>query len=284
MNPAAFDYYRASSVKEALELLKEHDGAKLLAGGHSLLPLLKLRLSAVPALIDIGRIDTLKGIRQQGDTLHIGAMTTHAALETSEEVPAAVRDAARVIGDPAVRARGTVGGSLAHADPAADWPTVFLALDATLHAEGPEGARTIPVSEFFTSIFETALAESEILTGLELSLAANRASAYVKLPDPASRYAIIGCAAALEIENGRCQTARVAVGGLLPNAQRCPSVEAALVDTSLDDDAIARAAQTLSEDIDTDDVMGDLYSSAEYRLGVAPSIIQRALTQAASRG
>ena len=165
-----FDYYRARSVADAHQLLAAHPGAKLLAGGHSLMPLLKLRLAAPSALIDIGRIPELRGISRQGDVIRIGALTTHAELAASADLrraAPALADAAAMVGDPAVRNRGTIGGNIAHADPASDLPTVLVALDARMVAAGPGGERTIPAGEFFTGIMTTALAEEEILTAIE---------------------------------------------------------------------------------------------------------------------
>lgn len=282
MIPAPFDYYRAGSVEEAIALLQEHEDAKLLAGGHSLIPMLKLRLSLVPALIDISRIPELKTITSESGRLRIGALASYAALEGYSELPPALSDAVRVIGDPAVRNLGTVGGSLAHADPAADLPPVLLALEATLRVQGPEGERTLSAADFFTGIFETALREHDLITAVELPLP-QQASAYVKLADPASRYALVGCAAALTMEGGECRGARVALGGMLPFARRLPAAEAALVGTPADAEAVRRATEAVNEDISVDDVMGDLSGSAEYRLAMAAQFVGRALHKAAAR-
>ena len=181
-----FDYYRARTLAEAQGLLASHPGAKMLAGGHSLIPLLKLRLTAPPAVIDIGRVSELRGIVRSGDAIRIGALTTHAELAASSElrqsVPA-LAEAAALVGDPAVRNRGTIGGNVAHADPASDLPAVLVALDAQIVSTGPGGERLVPAREFFTGIMTTALGEDEILTAVVVPVqAAGQGSAYVKFP------------------------------------------------------------------------------------------------------
>lgn len=278
-----FDYYRAESLEQAFLLMQEHEGAKLLAGGHSLIPVLKLRLSEVDALIDIGQIEALKGMSTSDDGLKIGSLTTHSELEHAADAPHALSEAAALIGDPAVRNRGTVGGSLAHADPASDLPTVFLALDASFQVAGKDGQRSVGADDFFTDMFETALEEDEILTSMDVALPSNTGTAYAKLSNPASRYAMVGCAVRLTVENGNCTGARVAIGGLLPKATRCPAVEAALVGSATDEASLAQAAQALTNDLNADEVMGDMHGSASYRQAVAPEIMKRALVKAAAR-
>lgn len=286
MYAAPFDYYRAGSVADAHQLLVDHPGAKILAGGHSLLPLLKLRLAAPPAVIDIGRIRELRGISREGDAIRIGALTTHAELAASRDVretAAALADAAALVGDPAVRNRGTIGGNVAHADPASDLPTVLVALDARMVAAGPAGERTIPAAEFFTGIMSTALAEHEILVSIHLPLSGRgQASAYEKFPHPASRYAVVGAAAWIAVSAGTCSAARVAVGGLLPCARRAGTVERALTGKALTDDAIRAAAGQIAADLGSD-VSGDIYASAEYRAAMAPVFTTRAIANAAAR-
>ena len=195
MFAADFEYYRAGSVAEAGQLLAKHPGAKLLAGGHSLIPLLKLRLAAPAAVVDIGRIAELRGISTGGDGLRIGALTTHAEIAASDAVKehaAALAEAASQIGDPAVRNRGTIGGNLAHADPASDLPTVLAALGATLTVVGAEGERSVGIGDFFTGVMMTSLGENDLLTSIRVPSAAGRGTAYVKFSHPASRYAVIG--------------------------------------------------------------------------------------------
>jgi aerobic carbon-monoxide dehydrogenase medium subunit len=286
MYAPSFDYYRARSVADAHQLLAAHPGAKLLAGGHSLLPLLKLRLAAPPALVDIGRIPELRGISRQGDWIRIGALTTHAELAASADLrdgAPALADAAALVGDPAVRNRGTIGGNIAHADPASDLPTVLVALDARMVAAGPGGERTIPADQFFTGIMTTALSEDEILVAVHMPASARgQGSAYEKFSHPASRYAVLGVAAWVAVTNGACSAARIALGGLLPNARRASSAERALIGKALSDDTIAAAAEQVAADLGND-VAGDIYASAEYRRAMAPVFTKRALTNAAAR-
>ena len=281
-----FDYYRAGSVSEAGQLLHAHPGAKLLAGGHSLIPLLKLRLAAPAAVIDIGRIGELKGITVSGDTLKIGSLTTHAELAASAAVrqhAAALAEAAGQIGDPAVRNRGTVGGNVAHADPASDLPTVLAALGATFGVVGAGGARTIDASEFFQGIMTTALGENDLLTFIEVPVAhTGDGSAYAKFSHPASRYAVIGVAASVSISAGSCTGAAVAVGGLVPTPCRATSVEQALTGQVLTPDVIATASQAVSNDVG-DDPLGDIFASGEYRKAVAHVYVGRAVAAAAER-
>ncbi len=286
MYASSFDYYRARSVSDAHQLLAAHPGAKLLAGGHSLLPLLKLRLAEPSAVIDIGRIAELRGISKQGDRIRIGALTTHAELSASADLRTAapaLAEAAALVGDPTVRNRGTIGGNIAHADPASDLPTVLVALNAGVVAASPKGERTIPAEEFFTGIMSTALAEDEILVAIQVPASSRgQGSAYEKFAHPASRYAVVGVAALITITNGTCSSARVAVGGLLPSARRATAVERALVGKAMTDDAIAAAAAQIAGDLGND-VTGDIYASAEYRAAMAPVFTKRAIANAAAR-
>lgn len=283
MYPPKFDYHRANSVEEAISLLQENSGAKLLAGGHSLLPVMKLRLSAPSALIDIGRIDALQGITTGNGNSRIGALTTHSVVEESDVLPQALTEAAGWIGDPQVRNRGTVGGNIAHADPASDLPTVFTALGATMEIAGPDGTRSVAAHDFFTDLFATDLKANEIVTAITVpSEAAGTGSGYAKLFNPASRYAMVGAAAVLTVEGGTCVSARVAVGGLTPNAMRAPSVEAALQGQTLDEAQIEHAAQQVDADLG-DDLLGDIHASADYRRSVAPTYVKRALLKAWER-
>ena len=282
MYPPKFDYYRANSTAEAISLAKEHDG-KFLAGGHSLIPVMNLRLADPGALVDIGRLSNMKGISTNGNTVTVGALTTHAMVAASGDVPAVLSEAAGMIGDPQVRNRGTVGGNIAHADPASDLPTVMLALKATITTQGSNGSRTISADDFFVDLFETALGEGEIITSVSVASEGNKTgSGYAKLFNPASRYAMVGAAAQLTVENGVCSAASVAVGGLTPKATRARSVEAALVGKRLDGDTLAAAATAVANDLG-DDVMGDIHASADYRRQMAPVFVRRALEKAASR-
>jgi carbon-monoxide dehydrogenase medium subunit len=286
MYSANFDYYRARSVADARTLMAAHPGAKLLAGGHSLIPLLKLRLAAPAAVIDIGRVAELRGIEQKGDDLAIGALTTHAELAASAHLrssAAALADAASIVGDPAVRNRGTIGGNVAHADPASDLPTALVALNARMVAVGPGGERTVAADEFFTGLMATALADDEILVNILVPRAGGgQGSAYVKFAHPASRYAVVGAAALVTVEKGTCRAARVAIGGLLPSARRASSVEKALVGRPATDETIAAAAKAVGADLGGD-VTGDIFASAEYRSAMAPVYIRRAVAAAVAR-
>ena len=288
MYSADFDYYRAGSVAEAGELLKTHPGAKLLAGGHSLIPLLKLRLAAPAAVIDIGRIGELRGITVGDGAVHIGSLTTHAELAASADVQrhaAALAEAAKQIGDPAVRNRGTVGGNVAHADPASDLPTVLCALGASLRMTGPGGERAIAASDFFLGVMSTSLGEDDLLTSVEVPIAqAGQGSAYAKFAHPASRYAVVGVAAAVTVAGGSCTEASVVVGGVVPTPARASSVERALVGQTLSAETIRAAAQSVGGDLGDDaDLLGDIFASAEYRKAVTHVWVQRAVTVAADR-
>jgi carbon-monoxide dehydrogenase medium subunit len=286
MYAGTFDYYRARSLADAQELLAAHPGAKLLAGGHSLIPLMKFRLAAPTAVVDIGRVPELRGLTRTGDVIRIGALTTHAELAASIELggaAAALAEAAAVVGDPAVRNRGTIGGNVAHADPASDLPAVLVALAARLIAAGAQGERTIDADAFFTGIMTTALADGEILVAIDVPVAGRgQGSAYVKFSHPASRYAVVGAAASLTIRNDACSAARVALGGLLPHARRATAVEQALVGKFPSAEAIASAAQLVAADLGGD-AIGDLFASAEYRAAMAPIYVKRALEAAVAR-
>ncbi len=284
MYPANFDYQEANTIAEAVSLLGAHGGAKILAGGHSLIPAMKLRLSQPDTLIDIGSIAELRGIEKQHGRYRIGALTTHTMLASHKGVPRALSEAAGMIGDPQVRNRGTVGGNVAHADPASDLPTVFTALNATMHIAGADGQRTVAAARFFTGLFETALADNEVLVAVEVAAESERTgSAYAKLFNPASRYAMVGAAAAVTLDlRGHCVAASVAVGGLTPCATAAPSVAAVLQGHKLTGERIAEAARAIDHDLG-DDVSGDIHASADYRRAMAPLFVERALLKATER-
>jgi carbon-monoxide dehydrogenase medium subunit len=283
MYPPKFEYYRASTIDEAITLLGQHGGAKVLAGGHTLIPAMNIRVADPGVLIDIGRIDELKGITTQNGSIRLGALTTHAAIAASANVPRALSEAAGKIGDPQVRNRGTIGGNIAHADPASDLPTVLTALDATIYIVSSSGQRTLNATDFFTGLLETALEEGEIITAIEVPKPGKGSgSAYAKLANPASRYAMVGIAAKVSLENGRCSEARVAVGGLVPSAIRAASVEATLVDKNLNPDFIAEAAKAVQNDLG-DDILEDIHAGAEYRKSMTVVYVTRALTSATER-
>jgi len=285
MYSANFEYYRASSAAEAVQLLKAHPGAKLLAGGHSLLPQMKLRVAQPPALIDISRIGALAGITVEGDQLKIGAGTTHNTLATSavvrEHCPI-LAEAASLIGDQQVRNRGTLGGSLAHADPAADMPTVMLALGATLTVLGPKGSRSLSAADFETDMFTTALAEDEVLISISVpSMGSGTGGAYAKHDHPASGYAVVGVAAIVMLKDGKCSGASLAVGGATPKPVSATAAASALKGQALSAENIAAAAAQVAGAIS--DPLSDYYASGEYRTHLATVLAKRALTAAASR-
>jgi carbon-monoxide dehydrogenase medium subunit len=284
MYPRTFDYVRAETVEQALDL-KSETGGRFIAGGHSLLPLMKVRMTSPDALVDIGRIGDLRGISGNGG-FSIGALTTHAmvASEGSDSFPAALSEAASMIGDPQVRNRGTVGGNVAHADPASDLPTVFTALGATMRAASKGGTRDVAASDFFTGLFESALNEDELLTAVDVGAeTGNTGSAYAKMFNPASRYAVVGVCAVVELgSDGNCVSCTVAVGGLTPHAMVVESVGAALAGKPVTEENAESAAQTAVEAVG-DHVMGDLYATADYRRSVLPVFVTRALLGAASR-
>jgi len=272
---APFSYKRASNLTEALSLLQQNPEAKLLAGGHSLIPAMKLRLAAPPMLIDISKVAELRGIRREGEILVIGAMTTYRELETSELLKQhcpILPQAVQVVGDPMVRAKGTIGGSLAHADPAADLPAVMLALEARIKVQGPDGARVLEAEQFFTGMFSTALQEGEILTEVHIPIRPGARMAYAKFPHPASRYAVVGVAVVLD-----GNTVRAAVTGVGEHAMRLSKLEQALSGQALSAENITAACQEL---LPADHLNHDLVASKEYRAHLVDVMAKRALMQA----
>jgi carbon-monoxide dehydrogenase medium subunit len=285
MIPAAFEYVAPSSVQEAVGLLQQHgDDAKVLAGGHSLLPIMKFRLAQPRVVVDIGRIPGLDGIRASGQTVTIGALATHDAVEHSallrEKCPLLV-ETASVIGDVQVRNRGTIGGSLAHADPAADYPGAVLALDAEIVAAGPRGTRTIPAREFFVEMLTTALEPAEIITEVRVPvLGTGTATAYLKHAHPASGYAVVGVAVVLAAAGGKVQRAAIGINGVAGKAYRATAVEQALAGRPLDEKTVWEAASHAADGVD---VQGDLYASSDFRAHLAAVYTKRAVLLAASR-
>jgi len=268
MIPAAFAYERAGSVEEAIELLGRDEDAKVLAGGHSLLPAMKLRISRPTVLVDIGRLDDLRYVREDDDRIAIGALTRHAALVRDPVLAtrcALVPQTVQLIGDPQVRHRGTIGGSVAHADPASDLGAVVLALDAELVARGPDGERTIPATEFFTGPFTSALGPQELLT--EIRVPAVERGVYLKHQRSSRDWATVGVAAA-EV-GGRIQVGLASMG---PTSLRASAVEEALASGASAADAAARAAEGA-------DPPSDVSASSEYRAHLARVLVRRALEQ-----
>jgi carbon-monoxide dehydrogenase medium subunit len=286
MIPAQFDYVAPSTLDEVLSLLAEHaDDAKILAGGHSLIPAMKLRLAQPAMLIDIGRIKDLSYIREEGGVIRIGATTTHHEIEAS----ATLRDAcpllpecAASIGDVQVRNCGTIGGSLAHADPAADWPAAILALRAELVAVSLQGERVIAADDFFVDMLTTALRADELLREIRITRPPTRTGqAYAKAPHPASGFAVVGVAVTLTLDaDGKCSSAGVGITGVAAKAYRAAQVESALVGTALDEQTIAAAAAHAADGVDAN---GDIYASADYRRHLAQVYTRRAIAAAVSR-
>jgi carbon-monoxide dehydrogenase medium subunit len=279
--PTQFEYVRPSSVDEAVAILAADPDAKVLAGGHSLIPAMKLRLAAPSTIVDIARIEGLSGISSRGGAT-IGALTTYAEIVDSDKLGdfPVVTDATRQVGDPSVRNRGTIGGSMAHNDPAADLTAVMLALNASVTAKGSNGERTIPVDDLFVGLLTTSLEPDEILTSVVIpNDFSNAKQAYVKHAHPASGYAVVGVAVAVKDKDGKVESARIGVTGAPEFAKRATSAENALIGKKLDADSIAAAAALAADDLG--ELNGDVYASAEYRAHLVKVLTKRALTQAA---
>ncbi|HEV2385920.1 MAG TPA: xanthine dehydrogenase family protein subunit M [Candidatus Acidoferrales bacterium] len=286
MIPAAFEYFAPKSLDEALRLVDRHGGeAKLLAGGHSLLPLMKLRLAAPRYVIDLGRVRALRSIREEGGRLVVGALATHADIESSDLVRLKcplLAETASEIGDVQVRNRGTIGGSLAHADPAADYPAAVLALDAEIVAASNSATRTIPAAEFFVDLLTTALRPGEILTEIRLPVAGRQAgAAYRKLHQPASGFALVGIAARLSLDSaGRIVSIGLGVTGVAVRAYRATAAEQALASKKPNPKLVADAAAKVAEGVEP---LADIHASAAYRRASAAVYARRAIEAALLR-
>ncbi len=284
--PAAFDYHVASSVDEAIALMQQYgDDAKFLAGGHSLLPTMKLRLAQPGHLIDLGRIHGLSYIHEDAHDIAIGAMTTYTTIERSSVIQhnfPVMTDGIPLIGDQQVRNRGTIGGSVAHSDPAADTPGMVLALKAAIHVKGPNGERTIHADNFFMDLFQTALAPEEVITQLRFpKRAAHSGSAYEKLANKASHYAVVGCAAVITLDaSGACSAASVVITGASVKPTRAGAVEAALVGHHLGEAHIEAAASHAADGLE---LVSDIHGSKAYRAQMATVMAKRAITRATKR-
>jgi carbon-monoxide dehydrogenase medium subunit len=286
MIPAAFEYHTPVSLDEALALLSQYgDDAKLLAGGHSLLPALKLRLTSVGHLIDLSRIGDLTYIKEDQGNLRIGARTTHYEVESSvllQQRCPLLAECASHIGDVQVRNRGTIGGSLAHADPAADYPAAILALDAEIQAVSKGRKRSIKAEGFFVDMLTTALQPGEIITEVRITpFASNTGGAYLKVPQPASGFAVVGVAALVTLDaKGQCAKVRVGITGAAGKAFRAQNTEATLTGKMPDDNTLAQAAAQATDGIETN---GDIFASADYRAHLARVYTKRALAKAVER-
>ena len=279
-----FEYTRATSLDDALARLGAANGeAKLIAGGHSLVPLMKLRLSEPKMLIDIARIPGLSGINEKNGVIEIGAGTVHHDVATSALLQRAcpmLTETAADIGDPQVRNRGTLGGSLAHADPAADYPAAMLALDADILIWGRSGSRTVKAKDFFQGMFTVDLAADEIITAVQFKPV--KSAAYAKLHQRASHFAIVGVAAALVVENRVVKAARIGLTGASSHAVRLTEAERALTDKQISADNVEAAAQLAGNGLN--DLNSDLHASADYRRSMIPVFTKRALIGALERG
>src|SRR6266850_547782 len=286
MIPAVFDYQAPTTIDEALSLLAASpDEAKILAGGHSLIPAMKLRLAQPGLLVDIGRIKDLAYIREEGDQIAIGAMTTHYQIESSallQKICPLLPDCASHIGDVQVRNKGTIGGSVAHSDPAGDWPAAIIALNAEMIAVSKNGERTIKADDFFVDLLTTALEPGEILREIRINKTSGGvAQAYVKMHHPASGFAVVGVAANLSLTgNGDCERASIGITGVSSKAYRASAVESALTGATLSDETTANAAAHAADGVD---INGDLFASAAYRRHLAAVYTKRAIEAAAAR-
>jgi aerobic carbon-monoxide dehydrogenase medium subunit len=286
MYPAPFEYHVPSTVAEAVALLgRWQDDAKVIAGSQSLIPMMKLRLATPKHVIDLRKVPGLTGVSEEGGALVIGALTTHRDIESSEIARSRLpilSEAAGGIGDAQVRNLGTIGGSLAHADPAADWPAVTTALDASVRVAGPQGQRTVPVEKLITGPLTTVLEPGEILVQVRVPLPGARSgSAYEKLPHPASRFAIVGVAAAVELDGkGTVQRARVALTGLGPKVTRATAVEQALQGKATSPDYLSSASRRAADGLE---LRADSIGSADYKAHLAAVYTERALRRAVAR-
>ena len=285
MKPAPFEYFDPTTVDQAVALLREHD-AKLLAGGQSLVPLLNMRLARPAVIVDLNRVDSLDYIRRMNGHLAIGAMTRQRTIERSELVASAqplLQAATRMIAHPQIRNRGTIGGSIAHADPAAEYPAVALALDAELVAVGPNGERAIRAEDLFVTYLTTALDPVEVLTEVRVPVLPERTGwSFQEMSRRHGDFALAGVAATLTLgSRGECAGARVALFGVAPTPVRARLVEEALAGEAPTDALFERAAQRASDGLD--EVLSDVHATAEFRRHLAQVLTRRALTEAAAR-
>jgi carbon-monoxide dehydrogenase medium subunit len=285
MRPAEFDYHRPGSLVEALALLGSGEESRPLAGGHSLLPLMKLRLSTPSALVDLAGVPGLDGISEDGDGVRVGALATHASVAGSELVQSrcpVLAETAALIGDAQVRNRGTLGGSVAHADPAADYPTVLTALGATIAVAGRDGERDVPADDFFVDFFTTALQPGELVVAARVpATPAGTGAAYLKHRHPASFYAVVGVAAVISVENGSCASARLTIGGVAGLPVHATAAAESVVGSPPSEESATAASEKVGEALPSP--TGDTYASGEYRVHLATVLARRALQSAFER-
>lgn len=285
MYPAQFEYQQAESVPEALDALSDNPEAELIAGGHSLLPTMKSGLADPELLVDIGEIDDLHGIEHREGSTRIGAMTRYADVaddDTLNQEATVFAETAGEIGDVQVRNRGTVGGNVAHADPASDLPGAVLAADATMTVQGPDGDRTVDADDFFHGMFATAVGENEILTAIEVPHEGT-AGAYAKKPNPASGYALVGVAARLTLDGDTVENARIGANGVMDHGTRLTEAEDAVEGEALSAETIEAAGDTAGSGLDEYMVMEDQQASAEFRLQLLGVYTERALEAVGER-
>jgi carbon-monoxide dehydrogenase medium subunit len=287
MYPDNFEYHRADSVENAVSMLAENPEAELIAGGHSLLPTMKSGLASPDALVDISGVDGLVGIDRGDDSTTIGAMTVYADIASDDafwEDSTVLAEATSKVGDRQVRNRGTIGGNVAHADPASDLPAAVLAADATVHIHGPDGERAVDADDFFMGMYATAVGEDEVVTAVEVPREDEQtASAYVKKPSPSSGYALVGVAARLTMDGDTVGEARVAANGVMDHGVRLSGAEAALEGETLDEDTIEAVADAAGDDLDEYMIMEDQQASADFRLQLLSVYTERALETAGER-
>lgn len=282
MKPAPFDYHAPTTLDDAVGLLREHgDDAKVLAGGQSLVPILAMRLARFDALVDLGRVDALRGIQRSNGDVSVGAMTTQATIERDPTIAAHVpllAKAARLIGHFQIRNRGTVGGSIAHADPAAELPAVTLALDAALDVAGPEGMRTVPAADFFVSTFMTALEPADVLTAIRFPVwGAGSGFAVEEVARRYGDFALAGVACAVQVERGNVGRVAIAMFGMGSTPVRAATAEAAAVGTPVDALDVDELGRVAVQDLDPP---SDIHASRAYRHKVGAVLVGRALRRA----
>lgn len=282
MYPDEFDLYEATTVDEAIDLMEEHAGAEteLLAGGHSLLPTMKTGLASPDVVIDIAGIESMEGIDAGGDTVSIGAMTNYADIADSDAVGTgapALAEAAAAVGDRQVRNMGTIGGNIAHADPASDLPGAVIAANADIVVQGADGERSVSADEFFFGMYATDVGPAELVTRIDVPNASDAVGGYAKRPSPSSGYAIVGVAAQLELDGDTVGSASVGSNGAADHGVRLEPVEDALAGESLSEGTIERAASRATDDLDEAMLMEDLQASGEFRAHLLEQYTERVL-------
>lgn len=285
MIPSQFDYHRPKTLRKAVSLLNEHEGAKVLAGGHSLIPLLKLRFADVPTVIDIGRVGGLKRIRVADGQIRIGALATHYTIESNarlRRICGLLTETAHEIGDPQIRNVGTIGGSVVHADPAADWPAAMFALGASFEIAGSNGTRNVSAADFFVDMLTTSIGEGEILSHVVLPVPAEGSGgAYEKMHQSASGFAVAGVAAQISLDGGKIANAGIGVTGIATTPYRASVVEDALTGQAADASTVSAAAAHIADDVE--DLNEDHHASGDYRRHLAGVFAERAILRAVER-